>query len=48
MPIVWYSKVAWFIGGLNMKDKDAPVFQSTQAENFSAPLLSKYNIRIVT
>ena len=41
MPVMWNSQVTWFVWLFDMQDEHTSVFQPTQAENFSAPLLSK-------
>lgn len=47
MPIIWNSQVTWLVWLFDIQDEHTSVFQPTQAENISIPLLSKYYIRII-
>lgn len=47
MPIIWNSQITWLVWLFDMQDEHTSVFQPTQAENISIPLLSKYYIRII-
>jgi len=47
MPVMWNSQVTWLVWLFDMQDEHTTIFQPTQTENISIPLLSKYYIRII-